>query len=85
MIPSDDQSEEDAKHLDELCDRLLQAGLATQHGHTKALTAITFTPRGQAIVRAFKELDSALGDTTAADRAGLWDLFVLWEAPGHAQ
>ena len=83
MIPRDDQFEEHAKHLDELCDRLLQAGFATQHGHTQAKTAITFTPRGQAVVKAFKDLARALGETTAADRHGLWDLFVMWEEP-HA-
>jgi hypothetical protein len=83
MIPDDNQSNEDAEHLEELCDRLLKAGFIKQHGHTRDRTAVVFTPKGIRAARAITDIENALAPLNHDDRLGIWYLLAKSSPPTY--
>jgi len=75
MPSHDEQVPDDFRRLEELLDRMLQAGLVAGHAHTNDHAGVSLTPAGRSILEAFWRLDDAIGPLGPTDRILLWNLF----------
>ena len=74
MKPEDKKFQEYIESLNEIRDRMIEAGLVNRHGYTDDTKVIgsEFTPDGVEVVTTIRALDEALGGLTTKQIVLFW-------------